>query len=62
MRTRSPENLRDITNHHVARHMAKTIVDALEAIEIDHQQTDGGELADRSMEFLFQIALGNICG
>src|SRR5262245_41785109 len=54
---RSPENLRDVANDHVARNMAEAIIDALEAVEIDHQQTDRRQLANRSMEFFFQSRL-----
>src|SRR6185503_820797 len=54
---RSPENLGDITNHHVACHMAESIVDALEAIEINHQQANRSQLANRSVEFFLQSRL-----
>jgi hypothetical protein len=35
----------------------KAIVDALESIEVDHQQRDRRQLTDRALEFFFEARL-----
>src|SRR5262245_53928983 len=51
------KDLGDVANHHVACHVSKAIVDALETIEIDHEQCHRCRLADRAMQFLFEAGL-----
>jgi len=54
---RSAQDLGDVAYHHIAGDVAKSIVDALESIEIDHEQRDRCGLANRAVQFFFETRL-----
>ena len=54
---RATENLGDVAYHEIAGDVPKAIVDALESIEVDHQQRDRRQLTDRALEFFFEARL-----
>jgi hypothetical protein len=53
----SAEDLGNVAYDQVACHMSKSVVDALEAVQIDHQQRDWGHLPDRSLKLLIETCL-----